>query len=115
MDGRTVPSSTDRSYVRRGQENRPFVHEEGLIVMKTKRMGRQYFSLPFGETVIFILVTFAMVIGLFPGMSVKAYADPSGTGVSSLPSTAGTYYLTDNVTISSSWTPVNGIMVRPSQ
>ena len=77
--------------------------------MKTKRMGRQCFSLPFGETVIFILVTFAMVIGLFPGMSVKAYADPSGTGVSSLPSTAGTYYLTGDVTISSSWTPVNGI------
>ena len=77
--------------------------------MKTKRTGRQCFSLPFGETVIFILVTFAMVIGLFPGMSVKAYADPSGTGVSSLPSTAGTYYLTGDVTISSSWTPVNGI------
>ena len=77
--------------------------------MKTKRTGRQCFSLPFGKTAILSLVTFAMVIGLFLGMSVKAYADPSGTGVSSLPSTAGTYYLTDNVTISSSWTPVNGI------
>jgi hypothetical protein len=50
-----------------------------------------------------------MVIGLFLGMGVKAFADPSGSGVSSLQSTAGTYYLTGDVTISSSWTPVNGI------
>ena len=54
-----------------------------------------------------ILLSLVLVLGLMPGMSLTAYAVPDGTAVtqsSGLPSSAGTYYLSENITINSTWT-----------
>ena len=78
-----------------------------------------------------ILVTLAMVISLMPGISLTAYADgehtydgitfvewtdalakeqngPSSTAATSLPSKAGNYYLTQDVTVTARWNTPSG-------
>lgn len=57
------------------------------------------------------LLTLAMAVGLFSGMGLTVYADePIET--STLPTAAGNYILTDNVTIDHTWQPVNGITLN---
>ena len=55
-----------------------------------------------------ILLSLALVLGLMIGMSATAYAEPAGTGISSLPEQAGTYYLTQDITIDSTWSVPSG-------
>lgn len=58
-----------------------------------------------------ILLSLAMVLGLMPGMSLTVYATPTGTEVTQytgLPNSAGTYYLSENISIDSTWTVPSG-------
>ena len=61
------------------------------------------------KKLISILLSVLMIVCAFPMASISASATPEGTGVSSLPTSAGTYYLTQDVTISSSWNITSAI------
>ncbi|MBR1862435.1 MAG: hypothetical protein IJ796_11370 [Lachnospiraceae bacterium] len=67
-----------------------------------------------GRKLLSFLLTLAMVVVLMPGMSLTALANgghthdditfTAGTSADSLPTTAGSYYQTQDVTISGTWT-----------
>ena len=80
-------------------------------------------KMKFERKVMAFLLALVMVIGFMPGMSLTTYADDdplpfhvhddidftAWTSTNSLPSEAGNYYLTDNVTISQPWKVNNEI------
>ena len=69
---------------------------------ETKRIGKKLLG---------FLLTLVMAVGLFSGMGLTVYADePIET--STLPTAAGNYILTDNVTIDHTWQPVDGITLN---
>jgi hypothetical protein len=56
-----------------------------------------------GRKLLSFFLTLALVVGLVPGMSLTARADDWSTGTS-LPTSAGSYKLTTDISISSTWT-----------
>ena len=60
------------------------------------------------KRILSILLSLVLLLGLLPGMSLTAQAEPAGEGVSVLPTSQGTYYLTQNIEIRSTWTVPSG-------
>jgi len=58
-----------------------------------------------------ILLSIALVVGLMPGMSLTAYADGE-TEIAVLPTSAGNYILTADITVNSAWHPADGITLN---
>ena len=57
------------------------------------------------------LLSLVLVLGLMQGMSLTAYADGE-TETAVLPTSAGNYILTEDITISQAWHPVDGITLN---
>ena len=60
------------------------------------------------KRVLVTMLSLALMLGLLPGMVKTAQAAPVGEGISSLPSASGSYYLTQNISINSTWTVPSG-------
>ena len=64
-----------------------------------------------GKKLLSFLLALTMAIGLMPWMSLAVKAEPAGEGISELPVEAGTYYLTEDITIQSTWTAPVGTTI----